>query len=76
MEELNIHSITFLAFKMGKPDGCLMVSVEQGIIDKNLCRSSLKHVFEADSIETAIPEILARAKIINGMGELLKLKGE
>lgn len=60
MEELDIHSITIVATKLGRKEGCLMVSVEQGILDNNNCRSTIKHAFEARDIKAAAIEIWTR----------------
>lgn len=65
MDELDIHSISICAFRMGgKPAPSLMVSVEQGMLDANNCRSSIKHIFHAETLLDAGNQAIARAKAI------------
>lgn len=64
-EELNlldIHSINILSSNLAKPYGRLLVTVEQGFIDKSKCRSQVKHVFYADTLEQIMDMTLSRAK--------------
>lgn len=72
LDELDIINIRILANCIRRNERSLMISVDQGVIDADRHRSVITHCFHANSVEEAIPKIIARTKLQSAIGELLK----
>lgn len=76
MDDLDITSINILANCKGRNSTTLMITVQQGMIDGDLHRTTISHCIAATDIESAIPKILARAKAVQGIKELLSVSSQ